>query len=462
MSGKENRNQDDKQGKMSSPWKKIAVLVVVVLCIWAYTRWSGKNVEMGNRIDSLFSDKRHEDGGAPGEARSAGRDSGTLDGVRQSPAGPDDRPGAASDPFTSFTAPDAERTNAEKTPPEVGALSQAAANDSRSGSDNLPTESATAAPRTVLPQRAAERTAVLPPSAAPGHLQERGPDAVPPAVLDVGRTLSPVQEDGMVLPAFIRDLAQRMAHGYYPAGSHPNAGKYGISVLTLKGLNVRYGLGFYGFNVSSNNPGTARRAIFSYIMSPAMLDGLYGLYADSLVSELSREAGTVERVVNGRKRPLTSGEKADMFRLYAREARALSATLAVSCEPKARRQLEAYRKALHASAQANSVYADATMEYEAAKMNGKNIQAALDKKERAGVAYQQATRNQNAIRNDVLRLARQSGRTSALSDETVLYALFWGQRRFLSNRNALECVQAMARILDSLGARFDKRAESFR
>ncbi len=459
MSGKENRNQDDKQGKMSSPWKKIAVLVVVVLCIWAYTRWSGKNVEMGNRIDSLFSDKRHENGGAPGEAQSVGRDSKALNGVPQPPSSPDRRDEnfrSAPAPFASFTASDA-----KKTPSDSESLSQDSANGSRSGSDDLPTESATAAPRTALPHRAAERTAVLPPSAAPGHLQERGADSVPPAVLDVGRTLSPVQEDGMVLPAFIRDLAQRMAHSYYPAGSHPNAGKYGISVLTLKGVNVRYGLGFYGFNVPSNNPGTARRAIFSYIMSPAMLDGLYGLYADSLVSELSREAGTVERVVSGRKRPLTSGEKADMFRLYAREARALSATLAVSCEPKARRQLEAYRKALHASAQANSAYAEATMEYEAAKLDGKNIHTALDKKERAGAAYQQATRNQNAIRNDVLRLARQSGRTSALSDETVLYALFWGQRRFQSNRNALECVQTMARILDSLGTRFDKRAEGF-
>lgn len=469
MSGNNAGRQDGDQGKkVPSSLKKVVALIIIVLCVWGYTRWSGKDAEIGNRIDALLSDKSG-DGASSGAGEPStgngsgglGRDAlgdGSFGGSRQ-PSLPGENPGLPGvppDPFMRSSAENSAKPPLAFDPPRFDSSATSAPGD------ELPTESASAQPKSRGPERAPERTAVLPPSAAPGHLGNTAPDSVPPAVLEVGATLSPVKEDHVVLPAFIRDLARVMAQAYYPAGSHPNAGKNGISVLTLKGLNMRYGLGFHGFNVSSGNPRNARRAIFTYIMNPAMLDGLYGLYADSLVSELSQEADQLTRNVRGNKRSLTPEEKADMFKLYARRARALSSALAASCEPGVEQRINAYQDAARAVERANIAYADATMEHEAAVMDGKNVKAALEKKERTGAAYQRAMQQRNAARKNLLSFARKAARDSDLSDDTLLYALSWGQRRLRSGANTRECVRTMARILNNLATRFDKRAEGFR
>lgn len=465
MSRNNAERQDGQEKKSPSLLKKIIVFVIVVLCVWGYARWSGKDEEIANKISAILSDKSEnnaalDSNGARGTDSPVRRGNSVLDDSRQ-PIAPSERPGypqtlpesfARTDPDSNRRAPsifDSPRFDSSVIPAKPAQ------------EETLPTESATAPPATIRHERAPERTAVLPPSIASGHAPSANLDSLPPPVLDVGGTLSPVKEDRIVLPAFIKDLARAMAQSYYPAGSHPEAGKSGISVLTLKGLNMRYGLGFYGFNVSAGNPQNARRAIFTYIMNPDMLNGLYALYADSLVGELSFEADRVTRDVRGHKRGLEPSEKADMFRLYARKARALSAGLAASCESGVENRLNAYQEAVRASAQANSKYVDATVEYEAATMDGKNTSLVLEKRDKAGAVYQRAMQRQSAARKDVLLFARKVARDSSLSDDTLLYALSWGQRRLRSGSNSRECVQTMARILDNLATRFDKRAEAF-
>ena len=465
MSGNNAGRQGDEQGKkVPSSLKRVVVLIVLILCVWGYTRWSGKNAEIGDNIDAALSDK-------PGEVLSAGKNSadGVTDTLSSDISGNDIESqggqlsmssGGMGHPDTlgdSLIRPETEN----KTVPLPPNFSLPGMTSSSAPGDALPTESAKAPPKNPSPQRMAGRTPVLPPSAAPGHIPARVPESIPPAILDVGGSLAPVKEDGMILPAFIKDLARLMAQSYYPAGSHPNAKKYGISVLTLKKLNMRYGLGFYGFNVSPNDPKIARRAIFTYIMNSDMLDALYGLYADTLTSELSQEADSLTRDVRGHKRGLTPAEKAEMFILYARDARALSAALVASGDPEVSKALALYHNALRATTQANSVYVDATVEYEAAKLDGKNVNAALTRKEQAGVAYQHVLQKQNSAREKVLLLARKSTRGVILSDDTLLYALSWGQRRLQSGSNSRECLYTMARILDNLAARFDKRAKGF-
>lgn len=96
--------------------------------------------------------------------------------------------------------------------------------------------------------------------------------------------------DAVVRPGFVEDLAEYAVDRYYPQGTHPDAEDSGVVKLTLKGLNMRYGLEMTGLRHLSEDVVEARNEILGYVLRSSILDVAYELYAEQFVRSVVAEA----------------------------------------------------------------------------------------------------------------------------------------------------------------------------
>ncbi len=276
---------------------------------------------------------------------------------------------------------------------------------------------------------------------------------VPPGPPDMPK----VNEDPVVRLAFVDDLAAFLAANYWPKGTHPSARRAGISTVSVKWANLRYGGELQGMR-RGDDPVGARAAVLRYVLTPSMLEGLYSLYSDRFTAMLSAAADARRVGPEGKERPLTGAEKKEMFQIYAGQARGLAAALsAYAADPSIGGRVEALNAAETAVFEANRAYMESAATYEEAQIEKRpgqdKFRARMDQD--AGT-YQRSIQAREKNREALVRAMQQSGAAKNVGEDTLVYVASWAHRRGVGNP---EILRAAARVLQQAGTRLAAAAK---
>ena len=299
------------------------------------------------------------------------------------------------------------------------------------------------------------------PLAAQNGKPGRGPTSVDVGggrTAEVGAVIPPIKADSTVTPRFITDLAEFLVNGYYPKGTHPAATGGGISVVSLKSLNLRYGGALVGLNKPVDDPVERRRFVLRYVMMPSMIRALYALYADTFISAMTAEADKVMRTPqNGQPRQISPRERAEMFNIYAAHARTLSSIFkACAADREISKYMQAYWDAEEATLAADLNFQNAQEAGELARRNDSaDLAVAKSAADKAGSAYRDAIIKRESARSALISVLRGHPGVRGLGDDQMLYAVAWVQRRLRDIPNALSALDAMSGVLDNMAGRME-------
>ena len=280
---------------------------------------------------------------------------------------------------------------------------------------------------------------------------------------EVGAVIAPVKSDPTVTPRFITDLAEFLVAGYYPKGTHPAAGNGGISNISLKSLNMRYGGGLVGLNKPVDDPVERRRFVLQYVMMPSMIRALYALYADTFISTMAAEGAKLRRTPqDGQPRGLSPREQAEMFGIYSADVRTLSAIVrACAADREISKHVRAYWDAERATLDADLAFQNAQEARELTSTDGAgNVTQAKDAADKAGLAYRNAVIKRENARSALISVLRGHPGVRGLGDDQMLYAVAWVERRLNEMPNALNALGAICYILDNLAGRMEALSQA--
>ena len=266
-------------------------------------------------------------------------------------------------------------------------------------------------------------------------------------------------EDSFIRMAFVTDLAQFLAENYWPKGTHPSARSGGISTVSLKWANMRYGADLKGFP-RQGDPMRVRKAILNYVLDASTVEKLYSTYADPFVTALGTAASEHKVGGKGHERFLTPAEKQEMFSIYATQARGLAAALKTYAGDSAMRgRVEALLQAEQAVYTANMVYLDTMADYERAQDEQKKdaIGTAKIALDAAAKEYQSRIQARGRAQDALEKAMGASSAARVLGDDTLVYTAAWAYRRGETKTPAL---RALATTLDSMAARLAAEAKN--
>ena len=245
-------------------------------------------------------------------------------------------------------------------------------------------------------------------------------------------------EDAMVRLEFVRALAQFLADNYWPAGTHPAARRSGATTAGVKLAGLTFGIPMHGFGVSPTDGSTGRNRVLQYALNREMLNALYTMYGKRFFESLA-QAAAERRVPNLDGRPLTSTELAEMYTLYATQARSLAGTIRAYCAAK---DLDARLSTLAAADdQAAEAYGRLLQSPET--MNRTSLQQ----------AYQQAVIKREHAREIAAATLRRAGDTRGMDTDSLVYVASWLKRRGPGKETAF---RALADLLDRAAVQLEK------
>lgn len=272
-----------------------------------------------------------------------------------------------------------------------------------------------------------------------------GPERIPVS----GRVLSMYREDSVVRLGFVEDLARVLVENYWPPHTRPDYdNNAGMTTLNIRHLNGRYGNRFIGFKVpevkDAESRNLARVKVLTYVMAPEMLQALEKLYADNFMKFMNDAA--LHRLYNhnGQPRSLTQPEQADMYKLYAREAKNLASAL---------RNYSRYPEAYNAVSA--FVGQDGRAQH-AALAYSKGRQAGLTGTRLADLEadYKKQLEAKEKARNAITAFMSHDDARN-LDPDTLAYIASWAKRR---GPVAAESLGACADLLDRMAGRFEQAA----
>ena len=302
----------------------------------------------------------------------------------------------------------------------------------------------------VLPAPA-ETTKTEPQSPAEAVEEHRAP------VPDAHQPSPQVQNDDTIVRAeFIEDLARWLVNGYVPS----TKGK-GHITISLQEADMRYGIHMKGLRYSGKDVAAGRRDVLAYVMTPAMVDSLYGLYVDRLMEEMA--ANAAEPAVGGK--ALTAKQQADMYRLYASRFRILAGVLEgiASMPPEIVSQKITELHALSGEViTADSRYGELAFAQEQARERGnqKKLAELNEQLQRAAKKYQQAVIKREKARKQFSAAVRGNAAARQMQDDDVIYVAQWVERRIQAGPIQFKAVSTLAGCLRNLAERFSAAAST--
>jgi hypothetical protein len=251
----------------------------------------------------------------------------------------------------------------------------------------------------------------------------------------------PKGEDSVVSLNVIRELAKFLADNYWPAGTHPRAGRRGISTASVKWADVKFGTYLHGFNINHDDLSLERARVLRYFFMPSMLKGLYGLYSERFWEALEQEALSQRRGPD--KKSLSSAELAEMYGLYGTMARGLSeAVRAYADTPGIRSLTQAYVDAANQAEQINQHLPT-------------HFQGDSPEKNAMFKQYQMAILQREQRREVLIAALSSKEKPQRLDNDTILYTALWLYRR---NENASnDASKALADILEKCADNLDAK-----
>ncbi len=258
--------------------------------------------------------------------------------------------------------------------------------------------------------------------------------------------------DAVIPPAFIDDLAKFLAENYWPKGTHPSARAGGISTVSLKWANLRYGAELRGLPRQGGDTPRIRAAILDYALNASTVSRLYGAYADRFATALGTAAAGHRVGPKGQERNLTPAETREMFTIYANQARALGAALRTYAgDPAMPGRVQALLQAEQEVYAANLDYLDSMAEYERARdaKNRSAVNAAQSAMDAAAKEYQQRIQTRGRA-EEALEKAMATPAARALGGDSLVYCAAWAYRR---GEAKIPALRALAKSLEDIAAR---------
>lgn len=253
-----------------------------------------------------------------------------------------------------------------------------------------------------------------------------------------------VAEDKVVTFTFVESLADFLLYRFQPRGPK---GKPETLASAME-LNKYFGRELDGFAASGNDILAARKSIFDYAFTPAMLDTLYSLYADPFMIHLVDTAANQEReyVVGDAKerRTLATEEIQAMLRLDSRRIeRTADLFRAMGATPEITDMAARYRRSAKAVERANEQLQDAIADETDTAKAGERLKSAILLRER----------NKAEIITTLKQVCH------ACSESELFYLSQWAYRRVVNGSgDTLKSFTKAAEILDDLAIRFSNKA----
>jgi len=281
-------------------------------------------------------------------------------------------------------------------------------------------------------------------TATPDTLAE--PSAPPPGVMPQQR------EDSVILPDFVHNLANWLVARYRPV---QQGGKGQINA-SIQAANMRYGVNMHGMDRQGRDPAGARAYILHYVFNPAMLEALYGIYADRLIDEVARAA-----LAPDQGRALNEAQLDDLYKAYAAFFADLAAvTAGIAAMPDLKERIETMHRAslravnLHRQLTENVFALDEARE----NKDDASIPGIEARIENLNGRYRSSLQEQNNARAALIAAIRNNGHglTRRLDDDSVIFLARWTERRMDRQADALDAVRMASTLLTDLSQRFEK------
>ena len=296
------------------------------------------------------------------------------------------------------------------------------------------------APRPDAPPMQPEGTTIAP---VPGSDEEAESDSA-----SVTMRVATPATDRVMTPAFIKDLASFLATAYHPAATRHNAGNRGMTTMTFKRVNMRYGVDLTGLDVDRKDTAKGRGEALSHLMSPIVMRLAFDLFSDSFVEELAAQAASQSREFsNGGSfatRKLRDGHVREMLKLYAAQVRDAGKMFqAYASRPDLVAAMRRYFEAAEAVNAAYGKYADR----EAVGAPQKELDA-------ISVEIQNTIKTRDAMRAGLVKGAAPAP-GSQLTKADALDIAAWIYRRLKRDPEAINAIGAIASLSKELADKLD-------
>ena len=311
-------------------------------------------------------------------------------------------------------------------------------------------------PAAVQPEAQADEAA---PAVTDAEQQQQSGHAVTQEIQTLSQEEAAVQQaDSVVRPAFIQDGAKLLVEGYFPKGTHPDARERGLIAIGPKSANQHFGIEMTGIAWAGDDILQGRRAVLQHVLTPAVMEALFGLYADDFVASMQELAE--KRTIDGR--TLQQWEVREMFALYGQRVRGVAGTLrATSNMEGAMARVQALHSAGQKALQANGDFLSALHTYQElqeANASEDQVEQARAVMDAASSAYNQAIAQRERVREGLGNALRRYKWVKEIPEPEAIYVAKWVYRRTQHIPDTLPKVFKAHELLLELSQKFEAAA----
>ncbi len=257
----------------------------------------------------------------------------------------------------------------------------------------------------------------------------------------------------------VQDVAQLFVEHYHPPQRPDDNGRVQIS---FKILNARYGMDFLNSHAPQNGVKEIRERVLEYAMRPAVMQSLYGKYAQKVVDALQNKADQASPPQAGsggedRGTGLSQAQTAEMFGLYAGYFQDLSRLLsAFSDYQNLTEDVQALVQAEQAAEQAGFLLnkADHALEH----TREKSLNSLKQEKAAAKENFRQALQRREQSKERILQRIQDLAPKMKLPSHEILYVAKWVQRRWTQDQNG-EALRVASDLLQDFAVRLQSRRQ---
>lgn len=267
-------------------------------------------------------------------------------------------------------------------------------------------------------------------------------------------------KDAIITEVFLDNLAQYIADSYHPADTLPYKAKQGFSSASFKGINMHFGLNLRGLMPNAENLVTARKSIWSYLLTPGNLKSLTKSETGQLLDLIEEKGILAERkFVEGESistRELTRKQRAEMFRASSLPLKHVAAVLkAVADNPDLLQALDSYGKAERRVDSANGLF-----QLDLDNSRKTKSESARNKAAQSGEILKDAITIREKIKTGITQKIKSYCAGACDKPDDTFYIAQWVFRRVQNDEKKLKTIAAGSKALESVAAQMLKRAEA--
>jgi hypothetical protein len=262
------------------------------------------------------------------------------------------------------------------------------------------------------------------------------------------------QEDPHVTLDFLDDLVVLATERYQPAHSLANPTSSDRLDLSVKSLNMHYGLSLEGLNDGREDMGSARQTILSYVLTPATLNFLFQLYGHECILRAQEQiAMKIKRFPGGSGDPelrlLTKEEQQSFFRLCGQKLQDIGEIFrAISANDRFAAGVENY---LRLRTELNEAYYT-FWGLKDSQADQENIDQAANTIKKAILAFDQGKKG-------LVASIDTRAHPSMTGEGDMIYIAKWAYRRVNNQSTSPETFATLGTNLVDLGGDFIRHAE---